>query len=126
GLTSWSQSKLQGKIKSENGEAIANATITSHRAKDSVLLSTSISGTDGSFQVNIADSIPVLIQITATGFTGKWINPAKQSDLSGIQLSAAPKSMNAVVVTAKKPIIEVKPDKLVFNVESSINATGST
>ena len=33
--------------------------------------------------------------------------------------------MNAVVVTAKKPIIEVKPDKLVFNVESSINATGS-
>jgi hypothetical protein len=33
--------------------------------------------------------------------------------------------MNEVVVTAKKPLIEVKPDKLVFNVESSINATAT-
>ena len=82
GITSWSQSRLQGKIKSENGEAISNATVTSHRAKDSVLLNTAISGADGTFQINIADSIPVLIQVTATGFTGKWINPAKQPDLS--------------------------------------------
>ncbi len=124
-ITSWSQ-MLQGKISAENGDAISKATITLHRAKDSALLRTALSVSDGSFEINISDSIPVLLQVTASGYTGKWINPEKQKDLSGIQLATAPKSMDAVVVTVKKPIIEVKPDKLVFNVEASINATGST
>ncbi len=122
---SWSQT-ITGRIKTENGDYISKATVSLHRLKDSVLLSTTLTGADGSFEIKRKDSIPVLLQVSASGYTAKWINLAKQPDLSSVSLSIAPKSMTAVVVNAKKPIIEVKPDKLVFNVESSINATGST
>ena len=35
------------------------------------------------------------------------------------------KKLQDVTVTARKPMIEIKADKTIFNVESSINATGS-
>jgi hypothetical protein len=33
--------------------------------------------------------------------------------------------LTQVVVTAERPILELKNDKMIFNVENSINATGS-
>jgi hypothetical protein len=40
-------------------------------------------------------------------------------------LAVAAKNLQGVTVTAKRPMIEVKADKTVFNVEGSINASGS-
>ena len=116
---------ISGKINSENGEPLVNATVTTHRAKDSLLLKTTLSGKDGSFQINTPDSIPFLVQITASGYSAKWIKPVDKTSLGDVKMTELPKAMGEVVVTSKKPIIEVKPDKLVFNVEASINAIGS-
>ncbi len=43
----------------------------------------------------------------------------------GIQLQAISTKLKELTVTARKPLIEVKGDKTVFNVEGSINAHGS-
>ena len=42
-----------------------------------------------------------------------------------VALSPAVLKLQDVTITAKKPMIEVKADKTIFNVEASINATGS-
>src|SRR5574338_595775 len=45
--------------------------------------------------------------------------------LPDIQLAKMSTEMKEVVVTNKKPVVEVKADKMILNVEGTINATGS-
>jgi iron complex outermembrane receptor protein len=49
-------------------------------------------------------------------------NEELKKDLQMVKLSAALKDVS---VTAKKPMVEVKADKMIVNVEGTINATGS-
>ena len=46
-------------------------------------------------------------------------------DAGNITLQPAATKLQDVTVTSRKPMIEIKADKTVFNVENSINATGS-
>jgi len=52
-------------------------------------------------------------------------NGESKKDIS-IHFDETPLELSAVEVVASRPLIEVKPDKIVFNVDGSINATGST
>jgi outer membrane receptor protein involved in Fe transport len=47
-------------------------------------------------------------------------------NLGDITLHTASEQLDEVVVVTTRPIVEVHPDKTVFNVEGSINATGNT
>ena len=42
-----------------------------------------------------------------------------------VMLKVASKKLNDVTVTSRKQLIQVRPDRMVFNVQQSINATGS-
>ncbi len=117
--------EIKGKLKNENGEALAKVTVTLHKAKDSALLRTTLSADDGSFTFSFNDTIAVLIRFDAIGYENRWMSALTLASKPEISLSRTTKALEAVVVTAKKPIVEVKPDKLVFNVEASINATGN-
>lgn len=117
--------EIKGILKGESGEPLAKATVTLHRAKDSALLRSTISANDGAFSFNYADSIETIIQAVSVGFNPKWITTATLKTTSFVTLTQSTKALDAIVVTAKKPVLEVKPDKLVFNVEASINATGN-
>lgn len=44
--------------------------------------------------------------------------------LGNITLAASAEALDEVTVTAKRPMIEIKPDKTIFNVAGSINAQG--
>lgn len=117
--------EIKGKLKNENGEALSKVTVTLHKVKDSSLLKTTLSSDDGGFSFNVSDTIPMLIQFNAVGFENRWVSTQSLARQSQITLARSTRALDAVVVTAKKPIVEVKPDKLVFNVEASINATGN-
>src|SRR5690606_14889660 len=43
-----------------------------------------------------------------------------------IRLASFATELNEVVVTSTRPVVEVKPDKTVFNVEGSVNSIGNT
>lgn len=115
---------ITGRIVNEAKEPVTAATISLLRAKDSLLLKSAIASKDGSFSVMKPDSIAALLYITATGYTGKYL-PVNDPLMGELQLSKQAASLKEVVVAVKKPLIEVRPDKLVFNVEGSINASGS-
>ena len=40
-------------------------------------------------------------------------------------MQASSNELDEVTVVAQRPLLEMKPDKMVFNVENSINAVGS-
>ena len=116
---------ISGNIISEKKEAIANATVSLLLAKDSSLVRSEISNQAGQFRFSFTDTIPMLVSVSAIGYQIQFKTANRQA-LVLITMVAASKALNEVVITSKKPMIEVKPDKVVFNVENSVNAIGNT
>lgn len=121
---------IKGKIKDDKGKAIAAATVSLLKAIDSSLVKTEVTDANGAFEfANVAEG-NYLIESSSVGFKSYQsgaiiITKEKQVELPAIELAASATELSGVVVKAKKPMIEIKADKTVFNVEASINATGS-
>ena len=116
---------ISGNIISEKKEVIANATVSLLLAKDSSLVRSEISNQNGQFSFSFTDTIPMVISVSAIGYQTQFKIVIQPSPLL-ITMFAASTALNEVVITSKKPMIEVKPDKVVFNVENSVNAIGNT
>ena len=86
---------------------------------------------NGSFNIHSIKPGTYYLQASLIGFdpyTSPVFNVSDlvETQLGEITLTTLSASLEEVVVTSTKPLIEVKPDKTVFNVEGSINATGNT
>lgn len=60
-----------------------------------------------------------------TEFLSKEINVDKDTNLGTIQINESVE-LEGVTITSKKKLIEQKVDRLVYNVENAVNATGGT
>ncbi len=127
---SQTEHKISGKVQDNAGKALGNVTVQLLKATDSSLVKAALSDRQGSFDLSTLKSGNFLLSYTMVGFQ-KTYSPVFQ--LSGgtpynapvMQLAAADNKLEGVTVTSRKPLIEIKADKTIFNVENSINATGS-
>ena len=99
--------------------------------KDSVLVKGTLSQLDGMFLLDKVETGDYFLQIRNIEFntyTTKRFSVDQNDliDLENILLTPSNTQINEVVVTAQKALIEVHPDKMVFNVASSVNASGSS
>jgi iron complex outermembrane recepter protein len=121
---------VNGRVTDNTGKSLSAVTVSLLQAKDSSLIKAAITDADGKFQINTNKSGDVLLSYSLLGFE-KTYSPvfsvtSGQDFASGnIKLAPESKQLKEVVVTSKKPMIEIKADKTIFNVENSINATGS-
>jgi iron complex outermembrane recepter protein len=115
---------INGRVLNEKQESISNATISLLKAKDSTLLRSTISNQNGEFSLPFTDTVTLLLSATATGYQVIFITPVNGNNT--VILLTANQQLKEVIVTGKKPMIEIKPDKIVFNIENSINAIGNT
>jgi hypothetical protein len=130
---SFAQTKtatITGKIVEGTGKPLPLATVTLLKAKDSTLAKTAITNNNGVFTIVGVSANAYFISATSVGHqknSSPVFNIAEGQDFtaSTVALSQSNTSLTEVTVQAKKPMIEVRADKTVFNVESSINATGS-
>ena len=121
---------LRGRIVDENGEPIAFATITLFQQSDSTMMKAGYSSEDGSFQMTHLMPGLYFLNISFVGYDTKVIDDISiQSNtihqLQQISMSPFATELGEVVVTTTRPLVEVKPDKTVFNVEGSTNAIGN-
>ncbi len=103
------------------------ATVALHLAKDSTLVKAGYSNDNGTFAFNSIENGNYLISIFSIGYEKLFVpvNIANQDvDLGTLQLPKATTKLDEVVVTTRKPLVEVQSDKTVFNVSSNINAAG--
>lgn len=132
GFAQIKNSRVSGSVIDGNQKTIESATIALLRAKDSSTVKFAVAGKTGNF---VFENIPegkYIVVITAVGhqkgfsesFEVSDNNPAVQ--LKTIELVPQSKSMGAVTITAKRPFIEQKIDKMVINVESSVTSAGSS
>ncbi len=125
-----SRSTVDGSVKDNNGKALESVTVSLLKAKDSSLVKTDITDGNGQFELSASADGKFLLSYAIVGYEKKF---STHFDLQGgqpfhsgaVNLTLAPKKLQDVTVTSRKPMVEIKADKTVFNVENSINATGS-
>jgi len=119
---------ISGSVKEEGSRNSTGATVSLLRAKDSsiVKLNTTKNGT---YEFKSIPEGSYLVSVSHVGYIGSYsaVFNAGTSDVEvpEINLSKASANMQGVTVTARKPIIEVKADKTILNVEGTINAVGN-
>lgn len=123
--------EISGKITTITNEALPFASLMLFNATDSKLVKGAV--TDGSGAFIIGNVIPGNYYISGSVLGYKTykseiftLAPEEKKALGIIQLQTENKQLQTVTVTAQKPLIESKMDKVVMNVENSILATGNT
>ncbi|MBG6129384.1 hypothetical protein IWQ47_001313 [Aquimarina sp. EL_43] len=121
----FSQLEIKGKVISKT-ETIAFANvILSTPGSDGTVITGAITDENGNFTL-MAKEGTYTLAIRFMGYT-EWqqdIVLNNTVDLGTITLESSTTSLDEVVITKTKKVIERKPDRLVFNVENSIAASG--
>lgn len=122
---------VKGTIQDKSGKPIEAATVTILQAKDSSLYKAAVSNKGGEYAFEKIKPGKYFIKFSSISHnpyaTAVFeLKEAETLNIPVINLAASEKKLKDVVVTTTKPMIEVKADRTVFNVENSINATGST
>ncbi len=125
-----STATVNGSLKDAVGKAVPAAAVSVLFAKDSSLVKAGITDADGAYSIGVNKAGQFLLSFSSIGFEQTYSAPfelvAGQTYNAGTtQLAASVKKLQEVIVTSRKPMIEIKADKTIFNVENSINATGN-
>jgi iron complex outermembrane recepter protein len=122
--------KITGQVKDATGNGVAAATVMLHNAKDSSLAKTAVSNNSGTYEMPSIKAGKYFIRVTAAGMqkassAAFEVADGETATAPSIALKPAEKSLQGVTVTSQKPMVEVKADKMIVNVEGTINAVGN-
>ncbi|MCF8381743.1 MAG: TonB-dependent receptor [Bacteroidales bacterium] len=98
--------------------------------KDSVFMKGTLSQSDGMFIIDNIDKGNYFIMVRNVEFENYMseaiaVQANETVELGNINLKTKITGLEEVVITGSKAMVEVHADKMVFNVASSVNATGS-
>lgn len=123
------QDFASGRITDENG-AVFYANAILYSLPDSSVVTASTSDEDGNFKIENIKPGDYYIQTSMLGYvdkkTASFSIPSDKPIFFNIEINTDAKMLSTVEITARKPFLEQKPDKLVVNVEDNItNLSGN-
>ena len=121
--------QITGSVKDEQGKGLASATVVLKKSKDSSSVKFAVTNNEGQYTFNNIEAGSYFLNISFVGYNSR---NSDRFEVSGsgvvtaneIQLVKTSGSLKEVVVTTRKPVVEVRADKTILNVEGSINAVG--
>ncbi len=122
---------INGNVKDDKGKALSNVTVSLLSAKDSELVKAAVTDADGNYEIITAQKGNYILYFSSVAHNALYSNTFQLTQTEKYNaptvslFPAAAKLNDVVIVSARKPMVEVKADKTIFNVESSINSTGS-
>jgi len=131
-LASYAQGSpaVRGRVTSGTGAAVEFATVTLHRAADSVVVKTEFSDQRGEFQLAAPAGKSYRVSVAQLGFGRYWSAPfelpAAGLALPAVVLASQATALKEVTVTGRKPLFERQADRTVVNVADSPLAAGAT
>ncbi|WP_299272685.1 TonB-dependent receptor [uncultured Psychroserpens sp.] len=119
-----SQAEIKGVVNDSSQVAIAYANVVLSKANGEAISGT-VTDENGRFKIQ-AISGDYKLSISYIGYetNTKNITLAESLDLGVITLYPSRNELDEVVISSRKNLIEKKVDRLVFNVENSISASG--
>ena len=123
-----SAQKISGTITDQQGNALDKTSVSLLNAKDSSVVKLSTTDNAGYFSFQAVEG-HYLVKATHVGHESVY---SKTIELSGSDQSVGQlnmlkkeKSLQGVTVSSEKPMVEVKADKTIVNVEGTMNAVGN-
>ncbi len=125
-----STGNISGRVLSDNHEPLSFANVLLFSTEDSLLVKAEYSAEDGSFEMLNIPAGNYRLSISYVGLPEFATDPfelaaGQNLRLPEIILSGEGIELTEATVTARRPLVEALPDKMVFNVEGSINAAGN-
>ncbi|MCF6404730.1 TonB-dependent receptor family protein [Chitinophaga filiformis] len=123
--------RISGRVTQTGNKPVEFATITLLKAKDSSLVKGAIADINGQYEFEQVKQGKYLIAAAYVGMTKAFSKPfeikgSAPVTIETLSLGTDAKNLKEVNVTAKKPFVEQRADKMVVNVEASIIGSGGT
>lgn len=125
-----SAQKVTGVIVDQQGKGLEKTTVTLLRAKDSSAVKYAATDKSGVYTLSGIKPGNYLISASSVGYAQKFSAHFEaaadhETKVPELTMARTEKTLEGATVTSKKPMIEVKADKTILNVEGTINATGN-
>lgn len=122
-------STIFGSVVNDNEEPVIYANLALFASSDSTLVKVQTSDDNGYFKFQ---NIPIgtyYMNITYVGLndfnrTDINVTNGSENDLGTLTMTSSSVELETAIVTAQRAMVEVKPDRTVFNVQGTINSTG--
>lgn len=121
---------LKGQLMDAAGEPVIYANVAVYNAADSLLQKVETTDESGQFQVRGLSAGNYFLTATFLGMAdlrrdGILLKDGQTLDLGNLNFQAAAVELATATVTNSRAMVEVKPDRTVFNVDGTINSVGS-
>ena len=120
--------ELSGVIRDSRGNPLSNASVALKKVNDSSLVKLSLSDSIGHYRFSapagayfVSVSHIAYLPGSSAAFS---VTEATSLELPPIELNPAPRELREAQVTGMRPLVEVRSDRIVLNVENTINAIG--
>lgn len=123
--------QLLGKLIDDNGSPVPYSTLTL-LTKDSSAVGGALSKDNGSFSIENIKSGSYLLRISGIGYQEQFMESLnllpedKIKNLGNITLKPEATMLKGAVVSGEKPMIEMRPDKKIFNVGQNLTSAGGS
>jgi hypothetical protein len=127
---SWGHSQtITGKVIDEQDKALPGASVILKKLSDSSVVKLGATNNEGAYQFREISPGKYFVNVSFVGYSA--VN-TENIEVAGsgpvtvpiVKLGKASADLKAVEVVVRKPIVEVKADKTILNVEGSVNAVG--
>lgn len=120
------QHTVSGTVTSPAG-MIDNAVVILEKEADNTILQTTLTDSGGRYAVTLPETIPLRIRVTAMGYleVAKMITAGAADQQLDFMLTADKQQLTEVTVSSRRPLIERKPDRIIFNVGGSVTLSGA-
>ncbi|MFT4666140.1 MAG: iron complex outermembrane receptor protein [Polaribacter sp.] len=129
-LLSYSQtSTIKGQLQDAESQAISYANVILYAKADSAMLKVEPTDEGGVFQIRNIAAGDYFLKASYVGYPdiskeGIRLKEGENLDMGVIAFGAAAIELAGATVTATRALVEVKPDRTVFNVQGTINSVG--
>lgn len=123
--------RLHGSVVNNQQQPVEFATVSLLRAKDSSVVKGALGDVNGKYNLERIIAGTYIIKTTAVGFQKGLSKAFTVSDntttlnIPAITMQGGSKTLKTVEVSAAKPLLERKLDRMVMNVENSVLAAGN-
>ncbi|ULQ56953.1 TonB-dependent receptor [Flavihumibacter rivuli] len=120
---------VKGRVKDSTGSVLTDASVRLYRTNKSNPVANQLSDSAGFFAFELKDTGSYQVRISMAGYNA-YQSPtfllAGQERNHDLEVVMNPSSqLKAVIVTARKPMVEKKPDRTIVNVEAMVSSTGT-
>src|SRR5215203_5617845 len=120
---------ISGNVADDQGKHLSGASVALKKLKDSAVVKLAVTNSQGRYQFSSMQPGNYFINVSFVGH-GQSNSPsfefsgARDITAPAVTLSKASNNLKEVTVVSRKPVIEVRADKTILNVEGSVNAVG--